>query len=258
MSSNVRGARVGRGGVGVGPGGSGRPGPGPVVDSERWFDPVSGEVLELGSVLDPETGAVLAPASIAGLCGRPGAVELGGLASLDLDSLSAGSLVEVLELLEAQAGWLDSVRLAAVAALDTASCPPAAGSAGGGPAGGVPEFGGPECGGAGSGVPGSGGAADGVPAGGAGSGPVGSGGAGSGPVGSGGAGSGGAGPWGDGEDVPRFLAEQVQTACRVGRAEAPDPDGAGDLRGAVAGDRGGVGRRADRAGARHERGPGGG
>ncbi len=197
----------------------------PVVDSERWFDPVSGEVLELGSVLDPETGAVLAPASIAGLCGRPGAVELGGLASLDLDSLSAGSLVEVLELLEAQAGWLDSVRLAAVAALDTASCPPAAGSAGGVPAGGVPGAGGPECGGAGSGGAGpggagSGGAADGVPAGGVPAGGVPAGGAGSDGVGSGGAGFGGAGPLGDGEDVPRFLAEQVQTACRVGRAEA--------------------------------------
>jgi len=148
-----------------------------------------------------------------------GAVELGGLASLDLDSLSAGSLVEVLELLEAQAGWLDSVRLAAVAALDTASCLPAAGSAGGVPAGG-PEGGGAGSGGAGPGGAGSGGAADGVPAGGVPAGGVPAGGAGSGPVGSGGAGFGGAGPLGDGEDVPRFLAEQVQTACRVGRAEA--------------------------------------
>ncbi|HEV7209736.1 MAG TPA: hypothetical protein VGN54_13495, partial [Mycobacteriales bacterium] len=94
---------------------------GGMVAGEYWVDSVTGEVLVLDSVRDPETGQVLLPGTLAGLGAEPGGRGLSALLSVDPDGLSAGSLRELLVLLEGQFGWLESRRLAVIAALDRAT-----------------------------------------------------------------------------------------------------------------------------------------
>ncbi|HEV7208576.1 MAG TPA: DUF222 domain-containing protein, partial [Mycobacteriales bacterium] len=100
---------------------AGADGDGDGLVGEYWVDSVTGEVLVLDSVRDPETGWVLLPGTLAGLGAEPGGRGLSALLSMDPDGLSAGSLRELLVLLEGQFGWLESRRLAVIAALDRAT-----------------------------------------------------------------------------------------------------------------------------------------